>query len=282
MIENIVFSGGSTKGLCFIGTIKYLEELNILDNITNYAGSSVGSFISFLVLLGYRYNELNNLFMKIDLDKFTNIDSTNLINFFDNYGIDPGDKITKTLKIFLKRKLNCEDITFSDLYLKTNKLFTVTGSCLNNLACEYFNKVNTPNMSVLTAIRISISVPLLYQPVKYNDKYYVDGALTDNFAIDLFENDNKKTIGFVLVSNDLYNNEINSIEHFFLSLIWTSTAHQLKNKIEKYKDITIQIEANINSFDFSIKKEQKISLINQGYEITKKNIIKQFSYLLNK
>ena len=32
-IDTLVFSGGGTKGISFIGAIKYLEEKNILNNI---------------------------------------------------------------------------------------------------------------------------------------------------------------------------------------------------------------------------------------------------------
>jgi NTE family protein len=280
MIENIVFSGGSIRGLCFIGTIRYLQELNIIDNIKNYAGSSIGAIVSFLLILGYTHDDLYNLFMCINLDKFSNIKSENIFSFFDNYGIDNGDKMVKTLRVFLKKKLKCDDITFEDFYEKTQKNITITGSCLNNMKVEYFNKKTYPNMSVITALRISISMPILYTPVIFNEKYYVDGALTENYAIDLFENNNKKTIGFVLTSNEIFNNTIDSVEKYFMSIIWTSTAHQLKNKIEKYKDITIEINCNIDSLDFTINKEKRIEVINDGYNISKTKIDKQFSHLI--
>ena len=48
-------------------------------------------------------------------------------------------------------------------------------------------------MSVLLAIRISMSLPFIFTPVFYNGCHYVDGALLRNFGIEFC--DPQKTIG---------------------------------------------------------------------------------------
>ena len=282
MIKNIIFSGGSIKGINYIGTIKYLEELNIIDKLENFAGTSIGSLFCFFLILGYTSKDLSEIFLNINIDKFRDIKSDDILNFFEIYGFDSGDKISKTLKLLLKKKLECDDITFIDLYNKTKKNLIVVGSCLNTMSPEYFSKSNYPNMSVLLAIRISFSIPVIYKPIIFNNKYYVDGALTDNYAIHLFENNNKKTIGFVITSKDIFESEIKDIENYLLSVMFTSFNNQLKNKIDKYKDISIEIESNINSLDYSLSKEDKLDLINNGYNSTKKKILSKFSFLINK
>jgi NTE family protein len=40
-------------------------------------------------------------------------------------------------------------------------------------------------MSVRLAIRISISVPIVFTPVLYNNNYYVDGGVINNFPMNL-------------------------------------------------------------------------------------------------
>ena len=55
-----------------------------------------------------------------------------------------------------------------------------------------------------------------------------------------------------------------------------------KEKIKKYQDITIDLEIECNSFDFSLSTEIKKDIINQGYLITKSQIIKKYNYLLDK
>ena len=51
MFHNIAFSGGGTHTLAFIGSIKYLKEVNKLDDIKNLIGASAGSLIALLVIL---------------------------------------------------------------------------------------------------------------------------------------------------------------------------------------------------------------------------------------
>ena len=48
---NCVFGGGGTRGLCYIGAVKALEEYNI--EIDSIAGSSVGAVFAVLYAIGY-------------------------------------------------------------------------------------------------------------------------------------------------------------------------------------------------------------------------------------
>lgn len=279
MIENLIFSGGSIRGISFIGVLKYLEEKDIIKDIKNISGVSIGACFSFCILLGYNSSELSDIFLKIDLEKFRDINSDSILLFFEKFGIDSGNNIFKTLKILLYNKLKKDDITFQELYDLTDKNLNIAGTCLNTMNVEYFNKETYPDMSVLTALKISYSIPFLFNPVIYNEKYYVDGSVTDNYPANLYENNNEKTIGFVLTSNSIYNCKIENMENFLLSVVWTTFANNFKDKIEKYSDITIKINVDIDSFDFSISEQQKEELINLGYEQSKEQFNEKYSDL---
>jgi len=279
MIENLAFSGGSIRGIAYIGVLRYLEEHDMIDAIVNFSGTSIGACMAFCVVMGYTSAELVDIFTCIDIDKFRDISCDNVLAFFDTYGFDSGNKIIKMLEVMLKNKNYSLDITFSALSEATGKKLTIVGTCLNNMCAEYFSEVTTPDMEVLTAIRITFSIPVMYQPVKYNDKYYVDGAVTDNYPIDLFEDDNTKTIGFVLISKSIYTCEIDNIENYLLSVVWTSFAHQLKDKIDRYRDISIEIDSAIDSFDFNIDKNQRLELIETGYVACEKQMRQKYSHL---
>lgn len=281
MVKNLVLSGGSMKGLAYIGMIKCIEEYNIVTKIDNFIGTSIGACVCFCLMIGFTYEELYDVFINLDINKARNINVDNILNFGTTYGVDNGEKIVKILKVFLKKKLQVNSITFSELYEKTQKNITIIGSCLNTTSVEYFNLKNNPNMDVIDALRISISIPLFFTPVIYENKYYVDGALTNNYPIDICVNNNKETLGVVLTSNTYTYTEINSIDNYLISIINTNFVHQDKEKIKKYHDITIDLEIECNSFDFSLSTEIKKDIINQGYLITKSQIIKKYNYLLN-
>jgi len=282
MVKNLVLSGGSMKGLAYIGMIKCIEEYDIVKKIDNFIGTSIGACVCFCLLIGFTYEELYDVFINLDINKARNINVDNILNFGTTYGVDNGEKIVKILKVFLKKKLHVNSITFSELYEKTQKNITIIGSCLNTTSVEYFNLKNNPNMDVIDALRISISIPLFFTPVIYENKYYVDGALTNNYPIDICVNNNKETLGVVLTSNTYTYTEINSIDNYLISIINTNFVHQDKEKIKKYHDITIDLEIECNSFDFSLSTDIKKDIINQGYLITKSQIIKKYNYLLDK
>ena len=61
MIRALVFSGGGIRGLAFVGCLRALEELDILNQVECYIGTSIGSIVSLLVCIDYKYNELNFL-----------------------------------------------------------------------------------------------------------------------------------------------------------------------------------------------------------------------------
>lgn len=261
--------------------IKCIEEYNIVKSIDNYVGTSIGACVCFCLLIGYTYEELYDVFINLDINKARNIQIDNILNFGNTYGVDNGDKIVKILKVFLKKKLQVNSISFNELYKKTHKNITIIGSCLNTTSVEYFNLKNSPNMDVIDALRISISIPLFFTPVIYENKYYVDGALTNNYPIDICVNNNKETLGIVLTSNTYKYTEINSIDNYLISIINTNFVHQDKEKIKKYYDVTIDLEIECNSFDFSLSTEIKMDIINQGYLITKEQIKKKYNYLLD-
>ena len=50
-IDTLVFSGGGAKGLYYIGILKKLEELNIINNINSIAGTSIGAFFGSLIII---------------------------------------------------------------------------------------------------------------------------------------------------------------------------------------------------------------------------------------
>ena len=57
-MNNLVLSGGSIKGISYLGLIKALyEHPEIYDNITCYAGASIGSLFAALLILKIPYEQ---------------------------------------------------------------------------------------------------------------------------------------------------------------------------------------------------------------------------------
>ena len=75
---NCIFTGGSVRGLSYVGVIKAIEELNIEFDI--YVGSSIGSLILTFYILGYTAQEIENNINNIDLWKLFTDFNINIVN----------------------------------------------------------------------------------------------------------------------------------------------------------------------------------------------------------
>ena len=161
-INSLIFSGGGIKGLCFLGSLRALEEYNIIENIDFLVGSSAGAITSYLINIGYDSIDLMDIIEKIDLEFLKDITSDCILNYFSKFGIDTGNKIMKIIEIFSSKKEISKDITFEELFEKTKKTLVITGTNLNSRECVFFSKDTHRKMKVLDAIRISICIPYIF------------------------------------------------------------------------------------------------------------------------
>ena len=273
-IDTICFSGGGTKGLVFVGAIKALVEKNVIDlnKINKYIGTSAGSVIALLLLIGYTPEELECFLYEFNFNILEpEIDSDNL---FLGYGIDDGSKVIFVFQNLLEHKLKKKYITFAELFEITGKEIIITATSISKSKIKYFNHISEPDLDVVLAVRMSMSVPFYYMPVSYKDEIYIDGGILDNYPIQLGEKD--KTIGIVVASdNDI---SIKDFTEYMIATIRLTLNANLLTKIKDYEDCTISIVCGGDSFlDFSMEKDKKKDLFDQGFN----EVMKMYNKYVN-
>ncbi len=222
----LVLSGGSLKGVAQIGALHCLEKNNMLNNIKIIAATSVGSMVGLLYSIGYQPIELFHFMKLIDTNKLKNMDARNLIS---KYGLDDGSRMMLILKKLLNAKGIDPDISFKNFYKKTKMNLIVTGSCINDKKIYYFSHTSYPDMKVLDAVRISISVPIIFTPCVFEGKYFVDGGCIDNFPIQLFSNIIENVIGVYVAENRNHVQEIKFIDEYLnntIQCLFEGVAHR--------------------------------------------------------
>ena len=276
IIKNLVFSGGSSKGFSYMGVLKALDEFSILDNIQELAGTSIGALFCCFIVLKYHPDDLIKIFIELDLNWLHNINSDSILNLINKYGLDNGDNIIKFLELifsfkFLNNNKPPSSITFIDLYNFNPIKITLTGSKVYQdvVELELYNHLLTPQMSVIKALRISMSIPPLFTTINEDKYHLIDGGIVNNYPIDLFKNQKETTLG-ILAYETLENKKCNNAIDIYKSLVIHMIRRETQIKKEKYADNTITIEVGLNLFKiFNLTNEEKINVINVGYQLTK-------------
>lgn len=70
----LILSGGGQKGYAMIGAIYFMEELDKLRHINTFVGTSVGSIICAMLVLGYNCSEIHDMALLIDCFQIYNVD----------------------------------------------------------------------------------------------------------------------------------------------------------------------------------------------------------------
>jgi NTE family protein len=206
----LALGSGGPKGLAHIGVIKVLEENRI--PIDFIAGSSIGA------LIGGFYSATKDIKQIEEIALSTNWRQIlSLIDPALQQGLISGEKIKKFIKSYVG------DIEFRNLKIP----LSVIATDLRTGEAVIINEGE-----VVTAIRASISIPLVFKPVKYKNRLLADGGLSlpvpveivrkmgselvmaVNLDADYFaENHHKVNFGFYKIAN----NSINLLRHHLAS-----------------------------------------------------------------
>ena len=273
-MHNLILSGGGVRGLCHLGAIKALEEYNLLKDIKNYAGTSIGSIIAFLLSIGFTYTDLMLIFLNIDVNKF--YDVSDIFDFFDKYGLFSYNPTERCIKLLLSMKLPQKNITFTELYKSTNKTLNIVSVNVSTGKESVFNYINTPNVNVIDAIIASCSIPFLFPPKKINGHYYVDAFIVNNFPCSVFCDDMENSIGISIMGggfDEAYiDTEINSFQDYVLNLFLSFKPCITQNIKPKFN---ILLNSSCNPINTDITKDEKIELFKNAYIETLEIIKKQ-------
>lgn len=85
-INSLVISGGGMNGYLFIGVLKLLSELNIINKIKYYYGTSIGGFLIVFLNLGWTIDEILKFTINFPIDSVIEM---NINSFLNNFGLIP-------------------------------------------------------------------------------------------------------------------------------------------------------------------------------------------------
>ena len=265
--EMIAMSGGGLKGIIQLGTLHYYYEKGLYDQKTvhTYAGTSIGSVISLLLICGYTPMDIfssvytTNKFFKTE-------DSLSLWDIMEKRGLMSIDSFINIIGDLVKKKLG-EIPTLKQLHEKTGKTFYVVAANISSVEPEYFSYKTHPSLSVLDAIKMSSSLPLLFPCVEYNGNCYVDGGLADGFPIHHIDDGKSRILGIVVYGADRSLKEDTLMGYIYrLINLPINTITKLRCKNLGSNVTLIEIDCgDIPVIQFSMSSEKKMEMFLKGY-----------------
>ena len=200
-IKHLVISGGGANGIKSLGILKELNDQhfwNITDIQTIYA-TSAGSLVSLLILLENNLNTISNYILNRPWHEAYPLDINQFFDIYKSKGLYGNNITEKFFKPFLDSKDLPLTITMHELFEYSGIELHIFSLEINEFKiCDISHKTH-PNLCILTAIQMSIAIPIVISPICLEDKCYIDGGMISNYPLQYcLDQDPKPNINEIL------------------------------------------------------------------------------------
>jgi predicted acylesterase/phospholipase RssA len=236
-IEHLIFAGGGTRGICYAVVLDELQRNGwSYQQLKSVAGTSIGAFFAVLVAIQLPPSSMLELIHTNNIESILNIDMANL---FYRWGLDDGKKLYQFVDNILEEHTGKANLTFTQLYDMYPIDIYIPVTNLNTAEKIIVNKDTYPNMTVATAVKMSMALPPFYAPVFYDGAYYVDGGLMSNFYVDHIQ-DPSTMLGIRITWDNAFN--LSSIEQYCSRIVYIALYN---NEQSQWKTLPDAYQAHV-------------------------------------
>ena len=206
---DLVLGGGGVRGVAHIGAMTALEEAGY--DVVRAAGASAGAIAGSFAVAGVGADTLRSLFDELDFTRFALADivarlkanraATRLLERFSDDGTDPATWITEVLEgqgieTFGDLKVTDveDDAPIEQRYRLVVRCLDILNRRVVRLPWDYERYDLDPDrQSVARAVRASMAIPFVYDPVRIGNRdtgaqaLLIDGGLTSGFPVGVLD-----------------------------------------------------------------------------------------------
>ncbi len=271
----LVMSGGGAKGLYHIGVLEALEESGV--PIDYVAGTSMGSIIAAMYAAGYSPAEMRRIVLSGAVREwaFGMIDPNRYMAFYRQVAQAPA---LVNIRLDFKKGSSKPLLMPTNLISSTQVDLALMGlfAPATAAAGEDFDKLMIPFLCVASdmkerkpvvlrdgelseAVRSSMSIPLVYKPMKRGDMILYDGGVFDNFPWKALrrEFDPEFIVGSICTSGNSVPDENTDIFDQAFALAMQETDYDIPEET----GVTIVRDVKVNMLDFDRAEE----IMDAGY-----------------
>ncbi len=322
--KNLVFKGGGIKGVAYLGVIRALEEFDVLPRIERIGGSSAGAITATIISFNLKYKDTQTIMDSLNyqmvpqlisendskdhiwLPRFIGKEVTKLAadveavqRIISKYGWYSSEYFYEWLKKIIAEQCDGNaQATFQDFKNYGFKDLFIVGTNASQINSQIYSFESTPNVAVVDAVRISMSIPFYFETLQYDGEkfgkgdFHVDGGVLLNYPIQLFDEPrysteniwfkggiNWETLGFYLYANHIAKDDSPKIHSFkdYISRIYEcyDMSYQISqidhNPIDQHRSVKINT-GNVHATDFYLEPGDADyqALVSSGYEFTRR------------
>lgn len=316
-----VFQGAGIKTIALLGALRCCDDLGI--RWRKLAGTSAGAITAAFVAANISIDELEKIWGEYNYMNFLSEKTHPLIFTGDPaddlmfpwpmlfsllitgklglYSSDPFchwiERILQTANLSkfgdLKKqepshelKVVISDISRGEMLILPDDLINKSNQSDRTLM-QKLGIDHPEDFSIAEAVRLSMSIPLFFEPGKLGKYAIVDGGISSNFPLWIYDVPTLQqpqwpTFGFQILDKRSKEFKINSSLQLLRGTIFTAMSsrdrYQLR-EIDQGRVIDIDVtSAEVSSIDFKIGTEKRQLLYRMGYEQTKQFFLNDWSW----
>lgn len=303
-----VFQGGGVRGFSFLGALRCLDDAGI--RIRKVAGTSAGAITAAAIATKVSSDDLESLIAPLDFTTFLTKKSSSFIwngspdDDLDNMaamlanltivgkrGQYSSDPFYQWMKGALKGKLETfrKPVTDEEWHKKDDLkivISDITDGEMRVLPTDLnLYGLDPQKFEVAEAVRLSMSIPLFFEPGTLAGRTIIDGGMLSNFPLWMFDaregtRPNCPTLGFRLSKNATKIPEIKTAASVVSNMILTMMVARDKRYMrlhDQHRVITIDT-GSISETQFALKIEDKEAMYIKGYQATKNFLMNSWNW----
>ena len=184
VIKHIVICGGGPTGFLSYGAAKHLAQHGFWshDNIETIYGTSIGSLIGAMLCLKHEWDTLDDYIIKRPWEKVI-VGSLEMFELFAQKGMAKMKLLDDIMQPLLESKDLTIGITLREFYEYSRISLNVFTVDLNKFEKVHLSHATHPDLPLMDAIKMSCSMPVLFQPIVRDGCCYIDGGIMVNYPL---------------------------------------------------------------------------------------------------
>jgi len=185
-VRCIAFAGGAVRGLEYIGVLDALKSARGIDwgvgvphKLRGVSGTSIGALFALMLAVGFSVAEIRAWGALVQPTSVVAISWHNVVN--GCMALDDGARLRALVSSIIATKARgARDMTFRTFVSTFGVDLVVVATDVRAFGVRYLRAATDPDVSVVSAVVASMSLPLIFPPVHVGNAVLVDGGVMDN------------------------------------------------------------------------------------------------------